>query len=647
MIEVRGPNGVVVQFPDGTPSEQIDRAMRQATGSGAPAAPPAAPPRTMAPAPYFRPEQPQAPAAPPAQQPGITPGAFGNSQFLQTTTGNTALNPALRVAADMVRMGQPGGGAIYPGPGAAPPGGAPTPRPPGPPVNPNYVPPPPSRLAASQQPSNPNLNNPAIFTPQGQTPQGWAGPQEEALQTAAARQNMNSINVGNTPEIPMRAPPFAQWARDNPGTAATIPFAATPVGAWKLGLGLGTNLLRTGLAGAGLGGAAGGVNAATQGASPLGIAQGAGQGALFGGATGAGVPLVAQPVGRALGAVANSVFTRGAPAVSATLGEEAQTALTAARQAGLTVDSNALLSAFQNMEQTLKGSAVAVRRSTAEKAFNLLDEFRTEVAGSPVLSFDDLFNMRANLRTLYKTPDEAQRAAAASMIAKFDEEMANLPANAVLGGSPTDALRQWQSFRQIYQRAMKAEDIEVMLDVAKLAPNPDNSIVQQFRQLRTNQLRSGTWEKFWTPEERAMMEAIIGSSGGFQRAATWLSRLSSNRFLGGIAGGASLATGNPALAAGIWGAGGLAQGAARGGREQQVRGLLQGLSSQPQTISPQVQEIINAMSTAGGRMAAPDAAQSRAAKFLEGVPRQLMDALGVGGASSVRPRLVPTTSIPY
>jgi hypothetical protein len=574
---------------------------------------------------------PQAPPPPPEM--GLSAGAFWPTRFSPDTAGDPELTSALRVAADLERMGGP-----------SPPRGQATPPAPPPTAQP------PSWLAQASpvaQPTNPNLGNPAVFATQGQTPQGWAGPLEEAMQGAAARQNMGQIVQSNTPPPADHVPPIGQFALDNPGTFASIPFAATPIGAWRLGAGLGANLFRTGVVGAGIGGAAGGIDAVTDGGSPLEVAQGAARGAGWGAVTAAGVPLVAQPFGKAVGAAANAFVNRGAPSVSSTLGQEAQAALAGARQAGLTVNTNALLGAFQDMEQTLRGAEVAVRRSTAEKAFALLDEFREEVAQTGAVNFDDLFNIRANLRTLYRTNDEAQQRAAAAMIAEFDRAMESLPANAVMGGNPTEALTQWQTFRQTYQRAMKAEDVEVMLEVAKLAPNPDGSIVQQFRNMRTSQLRSNTWTKFWTPEEREMIESIIDGGGGFQKAATWLSRLSSGRFLGGIAGGASLATGNPAVAAGIWGAGGLAQSAARSSREQQARALLQSFGAPTQSASPKVQAIIDALSTAGGRFMAPDAADSRAAKFLEGVPQQIIDAFtGGGGQGPVRPRLVPTTPIP-
>lgn len=647
MIEVRGPNGEVFRFPDGTAPDVMQRALQQHFQSAAPAE--SAPtPRTMAPPPYFRPEQPApqpsapvvegvAPQTPQLGPESLTPNAFGNTRFMPDTAGRPDLNAALRVAADMERMGQPGGGAVFPGPGPAPPGGQPAPQmataptmPPGPPLNPNYVPPPPPRLVA--QPTNPNLGNEAMFAQQGQTPQGWAGPLEEAMQGAAARQNMNQIVQSRVPPVPEQAPPFAQWVMDNPGTAATLPFAATPIGAWRLGAGLAGNLFRTGAVGAGLGGAAGGIDAAAQGED---VVAGIGSGAGWGGAAGAGIPLVARPIAQGVvGAYRGLTGTApaAANATSSGLFAGADAALASARQAGLAVDSNALLQTFQDMETILRGPAVAVRRATAERAFNLLDELRQEVASGTALNFDDLFNIRANLRTLYKTQDPAQQAAAASMIREFDRAMEALPQSAIVGGNAADAMGQWQNFRSIYQRASKAEDIEDILFVAQGAANPENSLISQFRRIRN----SDTFTKFWTTEEQRIINSIVEGDGAMQKAADFLSRLSSGRLLGAVTGGAAVGAGMPGVAAGIWGLGGLARNAATSGRERMVEELLSIQRQAPRSTDPTAR-IIAALTSGAGRMAAPEA---------DTPFNRMMQALSGTTYGLPGPRSVTTTAIP-
>lgn len=485
-----------------------------------------------------------------------------------------------------------------------------------PPPPPGFVP-----IAPGAAPAAPSSGGvPPWFMPGEGMDAGMVDPNQSLTRPQPGALPQPGFATGG-PVDPMGAPHMPGLEAPRAEHLAQVLITAVPGLSWVRGLriatqfgpriakalGIGVNLAAQGA----VGGVSGGAMAAMQpGATPGSITEGA----RFGAMTGAAVPpalmgagKVVSTVGRVLGLGRNV-----SPEIAARLGQEADAVLARARQAGLVVDSNAMLTAFQGMETAMRGGAVAVRKSTAEKAFNLLEELRGEVAQAGNLQFDDLFNIRMSLRTLYKTQDEAQQAAAAAMIREFDSAIDALPQSAILGGNSDTAFADWQSYRQLYQRVSKVDDLESILFVAKGAPNPENSIVQQLRRIRN----SPTFEKFWTPQERQIINGLVEEGGGgLRRAAQALSDLSPMRFAGKVAGGMGLATGNLPLAGAALLAGAVAQRATRMTREQVVLDLINhvgGVSAPPTAGARQMAEELVNLPTVGG---AVNALRSAAGRF--------------------------------
>lgn len=589
MIEVRGPNGVVVQFPDGTPSEQIDSAMRQATGAGsAPAPPPAAPPRTMAPAPYFRPQPtPQAPPAVAQAQPGITPGAFGNPYFSQTTTArNPGLGSALELGADLVRMGQPGGGAVYPGPGPTPPGGAP--------VHVAQAPPKPA----------PNLSNSAVFAAQGQTDRGWAGPLEEAMQNAAGRQNMGQIVQGNTPPPGENVPPFGQWVLDNPGSAAMIPLAGTPVGAWRLGAGLLANLFRTGTVGAGLNTAAQLLNGERD---PAELGKAAGWGA----AAGAGIPAAVAGAGRLVGAGVNAVashFRAPAPTADA-LRTGAQAAYAAANNSGIAIRGNVFGNAVQDIEQQAR--LAGLDPTLHPRATAVLGRL-TQAGNTGAVGIQELETLRRVVRGAASSFEPDERRIANILVNGIDDLMARLtPADVLGGANPQVAIDSLREARDMWTRLRKSETIEDLTERARNAVGANytqagmlTALRQQFRALA-----NGPQFRTFTPDEQIAILHIV-RGGSVENMLRWIGKFSlRNPLMMALSGGTAVAGQLAPAAIGVAAEGARRGAAAIGTRNvEDLNELVRRGGAQPNVgIPARVQELFNQAATAGGRVTAVDA----------------------------------------
>lgn len=613
---VEGPNGVRVEFPDGTPPETVDRVMREATGTTAPAAPP----RTMAPAPYFRPEQP-APAPAMGQTPqlgpdSLSPGAFGNTRFNPLTASRAPdLVPSLRVAADMVRMGQPGGGAVYPGPGPSPPGG---------------------QLAPAQPPSNPNLNNSSVFQPQplpvpqvaqapvSNAPTGFGPQVADPSMMADPNAALTRSQPGALPETgfatggpiePMGAPPMPGLEAPKAEALAQVLVTVIPGLGWARGVSLAANLLRTFAGGA----IAGGTTAGLQG----GDLQDVGVGAGFGGLAGAAIPAVGVPLARGIGALAKGVgsvvnnLTGRARALPDTAGLHAasQAAYRAADQSGAIIAPNVVQSASNVLETVLQGANLdAAAHPASARALAQIQSRLDEATQRGGLRFEDISNLRTFVTDAMAGAEGPDRRVASILSREFNKFLDELTPQDIIGGGNIDeAVAAYRAGQATWGRYLRSAELDEMMRVAQATPaGYEQGLINEFRKLYRDPER---WARY-TPEEQDAIRQVI-SGGPISSVLRLFGKAAPTGIVstgGGAGVGALIGTGMgnplagavavPALGAGAKFAADFATRRAADRVSQLVRG-------RTGSYSPQLQGIVDALLSGSGRLAATEQDQWR------------------------------------
>ena len=521
MIEVRGTDGQVFRFPDGTPPEVMQRALQQHYGSAAPEERDAAPPRTMAPPPYFRPEQPavvSTPAAPAAPQPpasqlgpdSLTLNAFGNSRFLADTAGDPNLNAALRVAADMERMGMPGGGSVYPGPGPTPPGGQPVPR-------------------AAPAPANPNLSNSALFQPQPlPAPQvAQAPPQFNPLPSVDPMAGLADPNAvltrpqpGALPEAgfgtggpvdPVGAPPMPGLDAPKAEQLAQVLVTFIPGLGWARASSLALNLLRTAAGGA----IAGGVTETMQGGGPTEVRDAT----LLGGAVGAGIPAIGAPLARGVGLLAkgigsgvNALLRRGQQALPDTAGlhSASQAAYRTADQSGAIIAPNVAQSAGNVIDAALQGARFnPTAHPISARGLGQVQTLLKDATDRGGLRFEDISTLRQFVTDSVAdaAPGSSDHRIATALSREFNKFLDGLtPADIIGGGSIDDAMAAYRQGQATWARYLRSKEIDEMMRVAEATPaGYEQGLINEFRKLYRDADR---WARY-TAEEKDVIRSVI------------------------------------------------------------------------------------------------------------------------------------------
>ena len=239
------------------------------------------------------------------------------------------------------------------------------------------------------------------------------------------------------------------------------------------------------------------------------------------------------------------------PSVSVPTAEELSNQSTqlfnVAKQSGVQIDPNKFGSAMNNIGRSLR--AEGYTPTGYPKITAALEEMKNTAMPK---DFTELQALRKIIQGAQGSADATERRLGTILKSEFDNYIANIPNDAIVGGSK-QGLQAWKQARDLYAKQSKAEVFEDMLARAQLdkskftASGTENSLAQQLRNLAKSdkQMRLFTKE-----EQQAIKEAAEG--GNVQNMLKFIGRFAPTGPVTGIFTGGAIAT-NPVLGAGIAG----------------------------------------------------------------------------------------------
>ena len=215
---------------------------------------------------------------------------------------------------------------------------------------------------------------------------------------------------------------------------------------------------------------------------------------------------------------------------------------------GAVVNSSRVDGLVRDLNSTVKGEGFNSR--IHPKVAAALDEFN-QVAGTnqPISNIDTLRKVARSAASSME-PDEARLGSI--MVGKIDDFVDNLDSKSLIGGNADEVGAKFKDARQLWQRARKADDIDLIFERAKnQASGFENGLRTQFRSLLNNKKRI----RGYTPEEVAAMQQVV-RGGGIENTAKAIGKFgfsegqASSMLLGslGVAGGAAMGGGAGAVA---------------------------------------------------------------------------------------------------
>jgi hypothetical protein len=129
--------------------------------------------------------------------------------------------------------------------------------------------------------------------------------------------------------------------------------------------------------------------------------------------------------------------------------------------------------------------------------------------------FTELQALRKMIRNAQASTDPSESRLAGILKDKFDDYVANAPSADIIGANTKEGINAWKTARTEYQKMMKGDIFDEMLERAKLdvskftQAGKENSMAQQLRQLAKNRNKM----RMFTPSEQAAItEAAKGST---------------------------------------------------------------------------------------------------------------------------------------
>lgn len=254
-----------------------------------------------------------------------------------------------------------------------------------------------------------------------------------------------------------------------------------------------------------------------------------------------------------------------------------------AKQSGVQIDPNKFGLAMDNIGRSLR--AEGYTPTGYPKITAALEEMKNTAMPK---DFTELQALRKIIQGAQGSADATERRLGTILKSEFDSYIANIPNDAIVGGSK-QGLQAWKQARDLYAKQSKAEIFEDMLARAQLdkskftASGTENSLAQQLRNLAKNdkQMRLFTKE-----EQQAIKEAAEG--GNVQNMLKFVGRFAPTGPVTGIFTGGAIAT-NPVLGAGIAGTAAASRLAASQIRKTDVKKLADMMrAGQPFEMIPKV-----------------------------------------------------------
>lgn len=297
------------------------------------------------------------------------------------------------------------------------------------------------------------------------------------------------------------------------------------------------------------------------------LAQDAGYGALSGAGGAAGAALgqkVGGDTGEQVGAMLGSI---AAPVAAAGALQGAKGAIDRSQEASLIKEAAPTIDALKTKAREVykqiddlgavvdsgrfNGLVRDLNKSMRQEGFNkrihpkisaALDEFKLNIDKNQPVSNIDTLRKVARSAAASTEPDESRLGS--KMIEQIDDFMDNIDSSALVGGKSDDVGVMYRDARKLWQRARKAEDIEMAVEKAKnQASGFENGLRVQFRAILNNKKKL----RGFSPDELAAMQKVV-RGGGLENAAKAIGKFgftegqATSMLMGslGVAGGAAV-----------------------------------------------------------------------------------------------------------
>lgn len=218
------------------------------------------------------------------------------------------------------------------------------------------------------------------------------------------------------------------------------------------------------------------------------------------------------------------------------LAAKASKSFDAARQAGIAFDPQKFSGNMSRIAGDLR------QEGYTPTGYPKIEAAIKELTATTPKDFTELQALRKIIQNSQASPDAAERRLATILKDKFDDYILNAPQSDLIGTNTKTGVAVWKQARDQYNRQMKGEIFENMLENAQLdvskftQSGSENSLAQQLRQLAKNDKKM----RLFTKEEQAAIKSAAKGST-VQNMLKFYGRFAPTSSVGGLfAGGATV-----------------------------------------------------------------------------------------------------------
>lgn len=187
---------------------------------------------------------------------------------------------------------------------------------------------------------------------------------------------------------------------------------------------------------------------------------------------------------------------------------QASKSFEAARQAGIAFDPQKFSGNMSKIAGDLR------QEGYTPTGYPKIEAAIKELTATTPKDFTELQALRKIIQNSQASPDAAERRLASILKEKFDDYILNAPQSDLIGTNTKTGVAVWKQARDQYNRQMKGEIFENMLENAQLdvskftQSGTENSLAQQLRQLAKNDKKM----RLFTKEEQAAIRSAAKGS---------------------------------------------------------------------------------------------------------------------------------------
>ena len=187
---------------------------------------------------------------------------------------------------------------------------------------------------------------------------------------------------------------------------------------------------------------------------------------------------------------------------------QASKSFEAARQAGIAFDPQKFSGNMSKIAGDLR------QEGYTPTGYPKIEAAIKELTATTPKDFTELQALRKIIQNSQASPDAAERRLASILKEKFDDYILNAPQSDLIGTNTKTGVAVWKQARDQYNRQMKGEIFENMLENAQLdvskftQSGTENSLAQQLRQLAKNDKKM----RLFTKEEQAAIKSAAKGS---------------------------------------------------------------------------------------------------------------------------------------